>query len=343
MKKIIVMLFLISILVLSGCNTNSTTKQDPSSSSQPTTTNPTVTQNTPLVKPKILDKEPTYIGNFRAQTDGEDIELIFSLYDDNHGFMSNGGIAKARIVSDDGTTVYTGSHNIAKEDFGTFTQTLTQQEFTATSWKILASEIKKSSDTSGKVFLDFTTNGGTSFKELDTTLYGLPEYTTAELSALADTEFNKNAIDLNLKKTMDDYISVEVTKIGIMNLKEYSTTKKYIRADIIVKNIGDAKISYFSPNPVILGNNNNQYEKAYVSTSSYSGAYDTGDIYPGVIKKGALFFEITDSTPLDLKELIIETGLSSYSKKSRNIGDGQSLLYNDEYVFKYDLTSVQLK
>lgn len=67
-----------------------------------------------------------------------------------------------------------------------------------------------------------------------------------------------------------------------------------------------------------------------------------GDIYPDVVKKGALFFEVEKNDPLDLKELIIETGLSSYSKESRNIGDGQALFYNQEYVFKFDLTDIDL-
>jgi len=342
MKKFLAILLILSILVLSGCNTDSTNK-DTSSNSQPTVTNPATTQDTTVSKPKIFDKEPTYIGNFRAQNDKDNVELLFSLYDEDNVFMSAGGTATVRIVSDDGTTVYTGTHSVSKEDFGTFTQTLTQQQFTATSWTILASQIKKSSDESGVVYLRFTTSGGTSFEELDTTVWGLPAYTTEELSALQDEEFSKNAVNLNLKKSMNNYISVDIGKIGIMTLKEYSAEKKYLRVDITVQNIGTEKISYYSPNPVILGKSNNQYEEAYVSTYTYSGAFETGDIYPDVIKKGALFFEIKDNEALDLKELIIETGLSSWSKESRNIGDGQSLLYNDEYVFKYDLSNVQLK
>jgi len=46
---------------------------------------------------------------------------------------------------------------------------------------------------------------------------------------------------------------------------------------------------------------------------------------------------------LDVKELIIKTELLSYSKESRNVGNGQALLYNKEYVFKYDLSNINLK
>ncbi len=158
-------------------------------------------------------------------------------------------------------------------------------------------------------------------------------------SQFNEEEYEKNAVSLNINKKMDNYISITLDRIGLMKIGD----ETYIRADITVKNIGDEKISHYSPNPIILGKSSNQFEEAYISSYKYKNAFDSGDIFSNVVKKGALFFETKDNPELDLNELIIETGLSSYSKESRNIGDGQALLYDDEYVFKFDLSDINLK
>lgn len=349
MKKIsitIIISIVLLTLLLAGCSVeNSDNLQNQPStidtSSQSSNTNPTQTK--PITTPPVREKEPSYIGNFRAQNDDDNLQILFSLYDENENFMSADGYATFKIVSKDGKTIYTENHRVSKTGFSKFTQTLTGAEFNAYSWKISKSKIQKSVDSSGMAYIEFKTDGNTNFNSLDTSVYGLPEYSKEELSELSDVEFDKNAISLNIQKKMDRYIAVTVEKIGIITFSDYSGEKKLIRADIIVENIGNEKISYYSPSPIILGKSNNQFEKAYVSSYDYDNVFDSGDIYPGVIKKGAIFFETKDNPALDVKELIIETGLSSYSKDSRNIGDGQALLYNKEYVFKYDLSSINLK
>ena len=154
---------------------------------------------------------------------------------------------------------------------------------------------------------------------------------------LAEENYLKNSKALNVNKKMNNYISVTLQRIGVMELD----SKRYLRADVEVENIGDEKL-YFSPGQVIITQNGNQYDRSFVSSSTYSNILGTGDIWLGVKRQGALFMEIRDSLDLNLKELIIKTSLSSYQKESRNIGDGNAILYNRDYVFKYDLTSVQL-
>lgn len=165
-------------------------------------------------------------------------------------------------------------------------------------------------------------------------LQNLMAYTPEEL---AERKYDLNKIKINETKQMTNYISVELESIGLMNLNN----KQYIRADLIVKNIGNEKINYYNPWPVILGKTANQIDDSYVS--GYDEEFDAGDIYPGVIKKGAIFFEIQPDTKLDLKELIIETGLANYSLSTRDVGVGQALLYNKEYVFKFDLSNINIQ
>ncbi len=72
--------------------------------------------------------------------------------------------------------------------------------------------------------------------------------------------------------------------------------------------------------------------------SSIDGEYPT-EFLPTTTSIEDAIKKIED---LKLKELIIETGLSSYSKESRNIGDGQALFYDKEYVFSYNLSDINL-
>jgi hypothetical protein len=461
MKKISIIPFALMLMLaifLAGC---STTQNSDGSTSNDDTSN----------SKSLFSNEPTYIGNLRTQDGGDSFEVIFSLYDSKEEFTTADGTASIRIVNDNNEEVYKGSQKVLKSGFGKFTQTLTGAEFQAYSFEIPYSKIKKSTSSSGTLYLAFETNGGTKFEELeDDTVYGLPEFSDEELEEKSSSKYDETSktVDLSLSSTeglkvslekygffekhsyssiekllrvdliiknegsdeiyfsnygsvildedgnqyesayggtissedlkagvsksgymlfedvpedvkiskiiigedyvfdlvnskaytpeqmaeenylnsivkveetkkMDRYLSVTFDSIGLMTLNN----KKYIRVDITAKNIGNEKISYYSPNPVILGQSSNQYEDSYVY--NFDGEFDSGDIYPDVVKKGALFFEVEKNDLLDLKELIIETGLSSYSKESRNIGDGQALFYNQEYVFKFDLTDIDLK
>ena len=344
MKKIStqIILSLLVIILISGCIVQTDNQNTDSNSNNPDSINieePITTQPKPIIE----NKQPTYIGNFRIQNDNNNLEILFSLYDDKEEFMSANGYAKINVLSDNGELLYTENHRVLKTGFSKFTQTLTGKEFQAYSWKIPKSKIQKSTKSSGTAYLKFKTDRGVEFEELDASIWGLPEYTDEELTTMADAEFEKSAINLNIKKQMDDYIAVTIKRIGLMNFIDYSGKETYIRLDLKVENIGNQKISYYSPNPVILGKSNNQFEEAYVSSYDYANVLKNGDIYSGVIKEGAIFIETNGDSSPDLKELIIETGLSSYSKESRNIGDGQALIYNEEYVFKFDLSNVELK
>lgn len=270
-KNIAFLLLLIGVVVVSGCINNST-----STGNSPATGNPTSSR---------LEKQPSYIGNFRTQTDGDNIVLLFSLYDNNNNFMSASGVAKIRIVSDDGTTVYSENHNINKEDFGTFTQTLTGNQFQGVSFKIAASQIKKSLDNNGKVYLQFTTGGG-SFEELESSVYGLPQFTKEEIVAQYENKYLNSSKFLNITERKG-YFDVSLMRVGFFKHLKYDTFGDEVeefRADIKVKNIATAENSFSTYDAkMIIGSS--QYDR------SYNSKFDSGDIYPGVIREGYIIFE----------------------------------------------------
>jgi len=292
----------------------------------------------------ISKKKVKYLSNFNWNGHNDkNFEISFSLLDEDENFVTSDGYVDLRIVSKNGKQVYSESHRVLKSGFSSFKNNFTGYQFIAYSWKIPKDKIEKSLDSRGTIYLKFKSKKDFDYKSIsEISIFGLPEFSEEELSQLQDLEYEKNAVNLNIQRKMDRYIAVTVEKIGIMTFTNNSTEKKLIRIDIIVKNIGNEKISYYSPSPIILGKNNNQFERASVWRGNYNGVFDPGDIWPGVVKRGAIFFETKDNPKLDINELIIETGLSKYSKDSRKIGDGQALLYNQNYVFKYNLSNVKL-
>lgn len=296
---------------------------------------------TEVVKPTPTPfiSDVTYIGNLGVYTERDELQFYFSLYDDDQNYTRASGTTVVEIVNEDGDTVFSKTREISEADFDFYTRTINNEEFEAAAFSIPLSDIQKSRSSEGVFYLSFTTSDGIEFETIEDTVFSLPEYSDEEIVAQASQYFEQHAVLLNATRRVDNYIAVTAHRIGLMDIDD----ETYIRVDITVENIGAEKIGFYSPDPIILGKSSNQFEEAYISRYDYEHTFDSGDLYPGVKKSGALFFETRGNIQLDLKELIIETGLSSYYETSRNIGDGQALLYDKEYVFVYDLSGVFLK
>ena len=296
---------------------------------------------TEVVKPTPTPfiSDVTYIGNLGVYTERDELQFYFSLYDDDQNYTRASGTTVVEIVNEDGETVFSKTREISEADFDFYTRNINNEEFEAAAFSIPLSDIQKSRSSEGVFYLSFTTSDGIEFETIEDTVFSLPEYSDEELVAQASQYFEQHAVLLNATRRVDNYIAVTAHRIGLMDIDD----ETYIRVDITVENIGAEKIGFYSPDPIILGKSSNQFEEAYISRYDYEHAFDSGDLYPGLKKSGALFFETRGNIQLDLKELIIETGLSSYYETSRNIGDGQALLYDKEYVFVYDLSGVFLK
>lgn len=284
-----------------------------------------------------------YIGNLATYTEGDALQFYFSLYDSNRNFTRANGTVTVHIVNEDGETVFTKTRDISEADFDFYTRNVNGMEFEAVAFSIPMSDIQKSRSSDGVFYLDFTTSDGIEFETIEDTIFGLPEYSDEELAGQSNQYFDQHATALNTTKRVDNYISVTVHRIGLIPFDDGLREEKYIRVDLTVENIGSEKIGFYSPDPVIIGKSANQFDEALVSRYDYENVFDSGDLYPGVKKSGALFFETSRNTQLDIKELIISTGLSSYYERSRSIGDGEALLYDEEYVFVFDVSNIQLR
>lgn len=309
----IVLMLIISILVLSGCTTTQT--NTPSSNNQDsgvnTQTQPSATDSGSGLRSSNVE----FIGNFMATADEKSIETRFSLLDGSKKYVSADGTGTIKIENNEGEEVYTGTVNPRKEDFGTYTLMLTGEDFEAYVWEIPINEIKKSTSSSGTMYLNFKTKDS-QFEEMTADILGLPTYSDEELAELNEQEFSKNAIAINKKISKGDF-EVTVQRVGIFEpMVTYGEPEEYFRVDMEVKNIADEK-EYFSPSGLaILDNQGNQFE------SEYGGTLDTyGEIYPGVKKSGYVLFKKIPANAQTIK-LVFELGYDANY---------------DEYFYEYNI------
>lgn len=265
-------------------------------------------KNRPAAKEEsasIIENEPSTIGNLRAYVSNDYLNIAFSLYDEHNNFIGNDGIAKIRIVSRDGTTVYTQDKNIDKSEFQTLTQKMTGQQFLGFYWEIPLLSISKSTDSSGTLFLQFSTTRGTIFSELKESIYGLPEYTEEEIAELNEEEYSKSFISVN-KNLSIGHFEVIVTNVGFFTPLVKFGDKEYFRVDVVVKNRGQVSESFSPKGIVLIDEEGNQYEK------EHHGTLETFvKLYPGVKKSGYLLFE---KIPEDARviKLMFELGYDEY-------------------------------
>lgn len=292
----ILILAIIGIIFISGCVQQSDNTNTQQNSGTPQTTPQQTASDTGL-----RASNAQYIGNFMASADENKIEARFSLMDGSKNYVSGDGTGTVRIVNSEGESVYTGTINVKKEDFGTYTLILTKQEFLAFVWEIPLSEIKKSTTSIGKIYLKFRTKNS-EFEELDTSVWGLPTYSEQELAQLNEEQFAKSAVIVGNKLSKGSF-EVTVTKVGFFTpLVTYGEKKEYFRIDMEVKNVGSEQ-EYFSPSGLaVLDNQGNQYEK------EYGGTLDTfSQIYPSVKKSGYIIFESIPKTAQSIK-LVFQLG-----------------------------------
>ena len=286
--KTSLVIFFLSVLILSGCATkyvcsDGSTVTNPSLCGSNQNNIPGSSQNSKNVPDYInqVTSKAQFIGNFIVLSkDDDNLEARFSLLDGNKNYIVEEGIANFRILDAKKNEIYSKQISVRKDGFGMYTLTLTKEEFMAYVWAIPKKDIKKSNQISGTAYLKFS-SGTSSFDELETTVYGLPEYSEQELEQLNEEAYTKNAIAVNQKLSKGDW-EITVTNMGFYTpIVTYGDEKEYFRVDLKVKSIANAA-EYFSPSGmVILDNAGNQYE------SGFGGTLRTfSQIYPGITKEG---------------------------------------------------------
>lgn len=288
---------------------------------------------------KYIEEEPEYIGNFSNYIENDNLNVYFSLYkNDQKSFIASDGVAKITIKNKNNTILYSKDFTVSKADFKTYTKSLTGQTFSACMLEIPINEIAKSTISEGTISLVFSTTKST-FKELQDSILELPVYSADELQAIEDKEFSNNAISLDIEKTIPNYMSIKVKKIGLMTIDNV----KYMRIDIYIKNLGNSSIQCYLPKAHVLGSNSKQIDQADIYHYSYKNAFEGGDILPNGSKEGAIFFKINNISSLDFKELRLDTGLCNYDLLSKNIGAGDAILDDYKYIFNFNISNLILQ
>jgi len=132
-------ILIISVVFISGCVQEKNPAEAPIT--QPSETSETTPQQT-TPETVLRSSNADYIGNFITIADENKIEARFSLMDSSKEYVSGDGVGEVKIINSNGETVYTGSTNVKKEDFGTYTLILTGEEFLAYVWEIPIDELK---------------------------------------------------------------------------------------------------------------------------------------------------------------------------------------------------------
>lgn len=307
--NILIILFTLTVFAIVGCDSEQATKKTTDHSTMPNTTDSLSTDNKTQTEIDSADKpetpthdkrtvvkelssshiENTYIGDFWANVEYDEIEFRFSLWTSDHDnereFLSVDGTGEIRIINSEGEQVYSGTVKISKSDFAWYSLVLTGAEIAACTWEMPISTIKKSRSESGTVYLNFETKYGY-WEEIETSIWGLPAYSQEELEQLAESEYEESAISVNQTVTKGN-IQAEVLSLGLYTVSEwYAEDEEYLRVDMRFSNIGSETASLYLNHLAVLDNSGNQYE------SEYGGTLDQfSDIYPSVTKSGYLLFQ----------------------------------------------------
>ena len=112
--------------------------------------------------------------SFQYNEETQDYSLFFGLCNRNENYVSADATVSIRIENDNGEIVYTGTKNITKDDFGSYSSQIAGERFLA-NVRINASEIQDGVSSNGTVYFTVSSGNAFSFDECNCkALYCLP-------------------------------------------------------------------------------------------------------------------------------------------------------------------------
>ena len=287
MKKIILMLFVLAIVVLTGCTTDVSNTQTQDTNTQSNSPTQTQTKNTYI---------PASIVEFSSADEGELIRFFFQIQDSNGNRIPANGQVNFKIMDNSDKVLYQKDFSVSSSQYIEYEFKLTGQSVGKVyEWRVPIKDIKKGISNYGKAEIKFKSDG----KELTKIdeYVSIPSLSEEEISQISEDEYQQNAIDLNLAIN-DDGLNIIVKKYGFFTTYSYSGSEDQYRVDIILENKGEE--TYFRGyGSVLLDDKGNQYE------SAYGGTLSSEDLKSGVTKSGYLLFE---DVPKDVSASKIQIG-----------------------------------
>ncbi len=276
-KSVLLVLSLILVVIVSGC-VNSQTPTGNIAASE---------QSAPAKSNAVASVyNPTNIESFMGVKEGEKIRFWFALQNENGVNTVGDGHASFAIKDASNKTVYSNGFDFSANNFVDYEFKLTGQGMGKVyEWRIDSADIKKGTSAWGTAYLTLTTANGKTLKN-EYPLIEIPVYTAEEINALYESEYIKTS-KLISKTDTKGYFEVTLSRLGFFKHLQYTTWGDEVeefRADIKVKNVVTVENTFSTYDAkMIVGSSQYDY--------SYNSKFDSGDIYPGVIREGYIIFK----------------------------------------------------
>ena len=97
-----------------------------------------------------------YIGGLQGYVEDNALSIYYRIFDENNNYYTPDGQVSVRIVNTNGVTVYTKTLNVYSTSYSSYTNTLTNEKFTACKLSIPLNEFSKTNNSYGTIYLSFT-------------------------------------------------------------------------------------------------------------------------------------------------------------------------------------------
>lgn len=236
---------------------------------------------------------PNWISNFNAYSDkcnGQDcIMFYFSLLDSTQKEMAYPGTINIKIKDDKNKVLYQKDFKVSRSEFWEAEIGITKVRKLIWSGQILVKDIKKTmSGSSGSIEGTFET-GGIEFEPLSAHLFSVPTVSERELIDQYEQEYQESAILINESQQRGNF-TLTITKAGWFNARDslYREDEIVLRYDLEVTNERTSEQYFFTSDIALIDNKKNQYDPI---VSLHKNAFDSGEIFPGITRKGFIAFE----------------------------------------------------
>jgi hypothetical protein len=220
------------------------------------------------------------IQNLNVEDDGG-IRITASFYEDYNPIVVP-GMAKVRIVNDEGIAVYAGEFSFSEDDYKTLTLPYSDMTYQGVEHLIPETAIEKSkASSSGTLYFDLY-QGAALIDSEERGLYSLPKLSEKELEAASEQEYLASAIPLDFSGRAGD-LEIKLVRYGLYRDYSYQVTE-LLRVDFEIENKAVTKESLYLYGSSVLDDKGVQHEYSYSTPTS------TIDIFPGDKKTGFLLF-----------------------------------------------------
>ena len=235
----------------------------------------------------IKDNTPKYVGDFTITSeDSNFFEVRFGFFNEDREYVKTHGNGNLKISNDVGEDVFSRDFDFNETNFNIYTNMFSNSEILSATFNLAKEDIKKTKEISGTGYLSITLEDGTYFETLETSIYGLPTYSTEELSEMKEQEYSQEKTAINKEITSGNF-KIQFLSSGFFTEESWLGTEEYYRVDMNVQNMGNEKDTLSMSDLVLITENGNQYETGYSGT--FKTFYDS--YYPGISKEGYILFK----------------------------------------------------